>query len=135
MIKLTLVVTTIIAFTAGVSLAPATASDQRPCVSQHEFRDVRGTGNEGNVRGWRQARVANHFDIPGTRIRYYTDGDGVDAVWKYRKCSTWGPGGWYVGIWYDNYSWNRDNYMRVYQKAPNRPYDLGWDFFDAVGAL
>ena len=114
------------ALVAGATLAPAHA-DERPCVSQREYRDVQVLGEASP--GWRQARVADHFDIPGTRIRYFSEDGYIDTVWKYRKCSAWGPGGWYVGIWYDNYSWEGDGFMRVYEKVPNRPYTLGAGFF------
>ncbi len=60
----------------------------------------------------------DHFDIPGTRIASKEAHGGIDTVWKYRKCSTWGPGGWYVGIHYDNYTWYGDSYMRVVEKTP-----------------
>lgn len=102
----------------GLSAAPVEASDQRPCVSQREYRDVReGPG------GWRQARVADHFDLKGTRIRYSNVSGVIDSVWKYRKCSAWGPGGWYVGVMYNNYEWD-DLYMRAWVKVPRRPYSL-----------
>lgn len=121
MIKRIVLMVLTTALAMGVTVAPAQAGDQRRCVSQREYRDIRGYE--------RQARVADHFDIPGTRIRYLNYGGGdVDTVWKYRKCSAWGPGGWYVGIWYDNYT-GGDRYMRVWDKAPNRPYALGADVF------
>src|SRR3954452_7076453 len=87
----------------AVTFAPAQADDQRRCVSQREYNDVKVYKDRPVVGGWRQARVANHFDIIGKRIRRdYVHGD-VDEVWQYRKCSAWGPGGWYVAIWYTNY--------------------------------
>ena len=117
----------------GVSSAPTQAGDQRPCVSQREYRDVQVGLGSPRRPGWRQARVADHFDITGARIRYQnkpTDHDHrhVDAVWKYRKCSAWGPGGWYVAVWYDNHSL-ADGYMRAKRKVPSRPYALGAAYF------
>ena len=117
-----------IALAGAVTVAPAQA-DERPCVSQREYRHVLTMENDlAEDPGWRQARVADHFDLHGTRIRYAHGDDGVDTVWKYRKCSAWGPRGWYVGVWYYNYTWG-DSYMRAYRKSPNRPYALGAGFF------
>jgi hypothetical protein len=111
-----ILLTAVVAMGAGV--APADASDKRPCVTRQEYRDVRS--------GWPQARMSRHFDTRGARINSLRMGDGlVYSFWKYRKCSAWGPGGWYVGVAYTNalprFS---DNYMRVFAKAPNRPRRL-----------
>ena len=120
-----------VALAVGVTVAPAQAGDQRRCVSQREYRHV---GLDSPSRpGWRQARVADHFDIIGARIRYQnkpTDHSHrhIDTVWKYRKCSAWGPGGRYVAVWYDNHSF-ADGYMRAKRKVPNRPYALGAAYF------
>jgi hypothetical protein len=110
-----------LALAVGVCASPVEASDQRRCVSQREFRDVQ-VGISGGP-GWRQARVADHFDIIGTQIRFSNVSGVVDTVWKYRKCSAWGPGGWYVGIMYNNYEWG-DGYRRAWAKVPSRPYSL-----------
>jgi len=111
----------------GVVAAPANAGDQRRCVSQREYRDVQ--------KGWRQARVADHFDIAGTRMTRWNNGGDIDTVWKYRKCSTWGPGGHYVGVWFDNYSRDHDgnHYQRVNAKVPNRPGRLAAHVDDLFG--
>ncbi len=111
----------------GLTAAPAHAGDQRRCVSQSEYRDVR--------TGWRQSRVADHFDIAGTRMTRWNNGGDIDTVWKYRKCSAWGPGGQYVGIWYDNYSRDHDgnHYQRVNEKVPNRPGRLAAHVDDLFG--
>lgn len=102
--------------TALVGIAPALAGDERPCVSQQEYRDVEV--------GWRQARVADHFDTNGVQIAFSTY-TSVDTIWRYRKCSAWGPGGWYVGVGYRDYDTGYpDRYMRVWQKVPNRPEQL-----------
>jgi hypothetical protein len=111
-----------VALSLGVTVAPAQAGDERRCVSQREYRDVQ--------RGWRQARVADHFDMTGIRMRRSTYNEGgvryKDTLWKYRKCSAWGPGGDYAGIWYINYSDEDFRYMRVWRKAPMQPHWL-WD--------
>ena len=119
MIKRMVLIACTLALASGVTVSPAQA-DERPCVSQREYRDVQVGINGGP--GWRQARVADHFDIIGKRIRYSNVGGVIDSVWKYRKCSPWGPGGWYVGIMYDNYEW--DGYMRAWKKVPNSPCSL-----------
>jgi hypothetical protein len=109
------------ALAVGVTVAPAHAGDQRRCVSQREYRHVQVSSDGG--RGWQQPRVADHFDIIGTQIRYDNIHGEVDTVWKYRKCSAWGPGGWYVAVHYDNYS-SFGTGRRAWKKVPNRPYAL-----------
>ena len=117
-----LVVSTV-ALVVGVSVAPAQAGDQRRCVSQREYRHVQVWSDGG--RGWLQARVADHFDIIGKQIRYSFLHGEVDTVWRYRKCSAWGPGGWYVAVHYTNYNWDSIRTRRqAYKKVPNRPYAL-----------
>jgi hypothetical protein len=107
-----------VALTLGVTMAPAQAGDERPCVTQQEYRDVQ--------TGWRQARVADHFDTPGRAIGYEDGWErGINSVWMYRKCSAWGPGGWYVGVGYGNqHTGYGDRYMRVWGKAPISPWQL-----------
>ena len=72
------------------------------------------------AEGVTASETADHFDLPGTKIM----DEGSDTIWKYRKCSTWGPGGWYVGIWYANYL-RDDHYMRVADKVAREPCSVG----------
>jgi hypothetical protein len=111
----------------GVTTAPAHAGDQRGCVSQQEYNDVQ--------KGWRQARVADHFDTIGTRMTQWNSGGNIDSVWKYRKCSAWGPGGDHVGVWFDNYTRDGDgnHFMRVNKKVPNKPGRLAAHVDDLFG--
>ena len=108
------------AVVAGAVVAPAEAGDERRCVSKREYSDVR--------HGWRQARVANHFDMTGVRLSRWVDESGYrDSVWKYRKCRAWGPGGWYVGVGYDDSPDDDDPYMRVWIKCARDPEWIVYD--------
>ena len=100
--------------------SPLQPDGGRPCVTRREYRDARW--------GWRMFRVADHFDTGGVRTGYLSEEDYTDTVWRYRKCSTWGPGGRYLGIIYNNYDFSVDEeagaHMRLMVRLPDHPARL-----------
>lgn len=101
---------------AALTTAPAHAGDQRPCVSQAEYRNVLTARHNA----WSMAKVQDHFDTPGRWITEYRDAEGTDVVREYTKCAGWArdSGTRYVGLWFDNYT-HWDYRFRVYRKNPN----------------
>ena len=78
--------------------------------------------------------MANHFDTNGIRVFRDVSGDRT-TVWKYRKCSAWGPGGWYAGVGYHN-----NGKLMVTGQLAGGSYDTAkrngeWTFYDSLGRL
>lgn len=104
-----------------VSAAPAVA-DERPCVSQLEYQDVRFGWPTYSGRPAAMGQVTDHFDTRGFILEAWGSWSRRDVVRAYPKCPEWGPG--YAVVWYDNYSY--DWRQRVYGMAPSiRAYNAG----------
>lgn len=108
MIKRVLIILAIVAATLGVAVAPAQA-DQRPCVSQQEYRNI---VNESKRYPVTRNRAHDHFDTVGTMHKSWWGSDRYNVQRIYRKCAEWAGGGRVLVRYANWYRWS-DSAMRV----------------------